>query len=102
MSEFIASQGETWYDHDFFEAGFSNADGSVLKKFSGYSYVEHWAAIVEERMAAAEIRQINAFITIGVDEPPGGPPYRQVENPCSCRVDGINLNYIGEISHDDD
>ena len=102
LSNFAASQNETWYDHDFFEAGFSKASGSILKKFGRYSYAKQWAEEIEKKMSEHNIQSINAFIMIGIDKPPDGSEYRQIENPCSHSENGIDLTYIGEITHDDE
>ena len=99
LSRFIASQGETWYDH---EAGYADTSGSVLEMFGQYSYAKQWAELVESEISARNISSINAFIMIGVDEPPDGSQYRQVENPCSHQENGINMVYIGEITHDNE
>ena len=101
LSRFIASQGETWYDHDVFEAGYCAEAGSVLEKFGQYSYAEKWASLIEVEMVAHNIPSINAFVMIQIDEFPNRPPRRQVKNPCGCKGEGINLVYIGEITYDD-
>lgn len=99
LSRFIASQGETWYDHDFFEAGYNEKEQRICKKFKGYSWVNQWAPIIEGKMKELGILEMNSFLMMVVDEPPDGKRYCQVQAPKSFNADGINLMSIGEITY---
>ncbi|WP_309383030.1 immunity 22 family protein [Cerasicoccus frondis] len=101
LSEFIASQGETWFDHDFFEFGFSSKESSSLEKmFVGHSWVEKWAPIVEEKLRELGIADYNSFAMMGIDHQPKFGEHRQVSNPRSFLASGVELVYLGEISHE--
>ena len=100
LTRFLASQGQTWYDHDFAEYGHSTKEGTVLEKFAGYSYINQWAHLVEAAMVDHKISSINVFIMIGIDEQPRFPPYRQIKKPRSHSEQGIELTYIGELTHE--
>lgn len=102
LSKFIASQNETWFDHDFIEAGFNDAEGSIKEKFKHYSYAEQWADDVANKSREIGIEDINVFIMIGIDEPSKGERYKQVSNPCSYKSQGIELIYVGEFSYSDE
>jgi hypothetical protein len=102
LNKFISSQNETWFDHDFIEAGYNAKEGSVLEKFGSYSYVNQWANAVSDKMTELGLDSINAFIMMGIDQPPNGSRYLQVSNPCSFKSEGIDLVYIGEYEYSHD
>jgi hypothetical protein len=99
LSKFIASQNETWFDHDFIEAGFSEAEGGMKEKFKHYSYADQWAEEIEEKARSMRFEGVNAFIMMGIDEPPRGSRHLQVSNPRSYNAEGIKLVYVGEFSY---
>lgn len=99
LSEFIGSQGQIWYDHDFLEVGFNDNDGSVLDKFSGHSWCDKWASQVDLTMKRMNIESINVFIMMRIDTSNRKKPYHQVKSPTSYNDSDIDLHYIGVISH---
>lgn len=101
LSHFIKSQGQSWYDHDFMEVGFSNERGSVLGMFQGHSYVEQWSPMVEEQLRTIGLDAANAFIMLGIDNQPNGQRYKQVTAPASVTVAGGDLRYLGELTYSD-
>ncbi|WP_185964293.1 immunity 22 family protein [Aliikangiella marina] len=99
LSKFIASQNQTWFDHDFIEAGFNQAETGVREKFKAYSYIEQWADRVEEKAKLLGMEDLNAFIMMGIDESPKQERHLQVSTPCSYKAEGIKLVYLGEFSY---
>lgn len=99
LSPFIASQNQTWFDHDFMESGFNNFEGNIKEKFKHYSYADQWAHEVVEMAGKMGIEDFNVFIMMGVDESSKGERYKQVSNPCSYKSKGIDLVYVGEFSY---
>lgn len=101
LSRFAASQGEIWYDHDFLEPGFNDGDTTDLaRKFSAHSWVKSWAPLVKAKMKDAGLESINAFALMGVDTPRMAQRYYQIARPRSHHAPGIDLVYIGELTHD--
>lgn len=90
VSPFARDQGETWYDHDFLEYGFSKSANSIEKLVSGYSYSEQWAAEVARRVADAGLTGVNMFVFIDKGE---------VAKPRSVKGDGYWLHYLGTIRY---
>ncbi len=101
VSRIAESQGEIWIDHDFAESGFQTSDAPIAEKFAPHSWSEFWAPLVEREMLKKSIGPINAFMMVGVDEPPGKPPYRKISNPRDVEGEGFKLFYLGELVHDD-
>jgi len=100
LSQFLASQDETWCDHDFLEVGFNSDEAeSVSQRFAGHSWVEEWAPMLEEKIKKLEVLDYNAFAMMGVEQTPDRPPNYQVSEPHSFTAEGIQLIYLGEITH---
>lgn len=97
LSPFAASQGESWYDHDFLESGYSTQLGNIAERFQGYSYVDQWAPWVEAQAKRTSLSEFNAFVLMGVDQRPGSE-YRQISKPRSYSEEGLKLVYLGEFS----
>jgi len=89
LSPFARDQGETWYDHDFLEYGWSLAP-TIAELVAGYSYSEQWAAELSRRAEAAGLRGINFFVFI--DE-------AQIAAPRSVETRDGTLHYMGTIEY---
>jgi len=90
LSKFIASQGETWIDHDFMESGFESPGDDLKKQFANYSYADTWGMELEKRCAAMNLKDINALVMLDED---------QLENPVSVKGPGFTLTYLGVIEY---
>ncbi|HLP11927.1 MAG TPA: immunity 22 family protein [Flavobacteriales bacterium] len=91
LSEFSKSQGENWYDHDFFESGFENETVTLKEKFSGYSYSNEWLPVIEQKISALNIDfNINTIAFIDKEE---------IGRPVSVKTTDFELVYIGEIEY---
>ncbi len=82
-------QGEKYYDHDFLEYGWGDAD-SIEELVKGYSYSDQWAAELARRAAAAALRDVNFFVFITDSE---------IEQPRSVLGNGYWLQYLGTIEY---
>jgi len=89
ISAFARDQGVTYYDHDFLEYGWGNAD-TIQGLVAGYSYSDQWAEELARRVAAVGLTGVNFFVFITQDE---------IEQPQSVRRDGYWLQYMGTIEY---
>lgn len=88
ISPFAASQGETFYDHDFLETEFCGEGMSVSDSLYSVSYGSSFAGQVAE--AAGDVR-FNFFILSYSED---------FSAPKSAQSDGIELTYIGRFEFD--
>jgi len=99
ISKFAASQGESYYDHDFMEVAFSPETIHTSKQFMA-SWSDQWADELDRRIKNCAIPDVNALIMMIVDTPSNHAPYYQVTNPLSFSGKGFDLFYMGEIEYD--
>lgn len=90
VSAFARDQGIMWYDHDFLEHGWGTAP-TIQELVAGYSYSDQWAEELAQRVAGAELTDINFFVFISEEE---------IEHPQSVEGDGYWLRYMGMIEYD--
>lgn len=90
LSAFARDQGETWYDHDMLEYGFSARTKSIEKLVEGYSYSDQWGAELARRAAEAGLTGINWFAFISKSE---------ISKPRSVQGEGYWLHYLGTIRY---
>ena len=90
VSEFARDQGESWYDHDFLEYGYSETCTSVEELVTGYSYHEQWRAELAERARHAGLAVSNTVVFISED---------QISQPRSVDGAGYELQYLGTITY---
>lgn len=89
VSAFARDQGVTWYDHDFLEYGWGEAD-TIQELVKGYSYSEQWAEDLAHRVAASGLMSVNFFAFINKD---------QIDLPQSVAGKGYWLRYMGVIEY---
>lgn len=89
VSAFARDQGVTWYDHDFLEYGWGNAE-TIQELVAEYSYSDQWADELAQRVAAAGLTGVNFFVFINENE---------IERPQSVDGDGYWLRYMGTIEY---
>ena len=89
ISAFARDQGVTWYDHDFLEYGWGEAD-SIQELVKGYSYSEQWAEELAYRVATSGLVSVNFFAYINKD---------QIGLPRSVAGKGYWLRYMGVIEY---
>lgn len=100
ISQFAISQGESFYDHDWFEVSFNADQTATGIKFAGASWVEKWMDEFDLRVSESGLEDVNCFISmIILDEGPRGM-YRQIKSPVSVSGEGFNLKFLGEIEHE--
>ena len=90
LSKFAASQGETWYDHDFIECGYNDKARSIGELVEGHSYSDQYAKELEEKSKLLGLSNIN-FIIFITD--------REIQNPVSVKNGSFSLNYVGKITY---
>lgn len=95
LSEFTASQGESWCDHDFLEAGWETKGRTIAERFGAYSWCVQWAAALETRAADLGVADPNSFIMLGGD--PDRPEDWRMTAPRDITAEGVDLKYAGEI-----
>lgn len=100
LSAFIGSQDQWWYDHDFLEATFNDAAGSLEQRFPMWG-VRSWGYVAEQRLADLGVTKFNAVIMFHVMNDYFGKPERQVPHPRSCTTDQVQVHYLGEVQFDD-
>jgi uncharacterized RDD family membrane protein YckC len=88
LSPFAASQGETWYDHDFVEISYLDEMESVGSLVDGHSYSDTYRDAVVARAAALGIDRANVFVWAGRE---------QFNSPNSTSGPGYQLWYLGEF-----
>lgn len=93
LSDFIESQGQDWFDHDFTEALHADGDGPVATRFGG-SWVDKWGDWVDARARGP----INVIWFMAVDRPGTPEERRPVLAPRDVAVAGLTLHYLGECS----
>ena len=87
ISEFAATQGETFYDHDFIDWKFV-PEGGLKNLVVGVSFSESFAT---ELINVAGNRSANIAIFAFEDD---------FSQPQSAKVDGIELQYVGRFAYD--
>lgn len=90
ISQFCASQGETFLDHDLMESGFRDGEPNLREFFDGFSYAEHWADDIASLAAAQGLNDANTLIFISKCE---------IAAPHSADGEGFSLAYLGEITY---
>ncbi|WP_150524236.1 immunity 22 family protein [Roseibium sediminis] len=100
LSKFAASQGETFYDHDFMEVAFSDVAVHSGKEFMA-SWSDKWADELDRRINELDVSDLNVLVMMVVEQHSSGKLYRQISNPVSASGEGFNLTYLGEIEFDD-
>jgi uncharacterized RDD family membrane protein YckC len=88
LSQFAASQGETWYDHDFVEISYLDEMGSVRSLVEGHSYCESYLDSIVAKAATLGIDRVNVFVFADKE---------QCSSPRSARGPGYQLWYLGEF-----
>ncbi|WP_179380172.1 hypothetical protein [Jannaschia marina] len=95
LSDFIESQGQLWFDHDFTEALVADptlpAEAPAAERFAG-SWSDKWGPWVDGQATVP----FNVVWFIAVDIPHGRPMERQVRAPCDATGAGVTLRYLGE------
>jgi len=90
ISQFAATQNETFYDHDFIEYGYSSEPETLPEFVENYSYSDQWlnefAAMVESNGLA----DINAFVFISDSE---------ISDPQSFENENGYLRYLGKLTY---
>src|SRR5262249_17465904 len=89
VSAFARDQGVAYYDHDFLEYGWGEAN-SMLELVRGYSYSDQWGPEFARRAAEAGPNDVNFFVCITDSE---------IEHPRSAKGDGYWLHYLGTIEY---
>ena len=99
QSDFIETQGESGYDHDFCEGIYSD---KTLERSSdlSISFVNSWGKEVDHRMKLVGIKTINAGLSLGLYEPESQREDPEVRNPVSVEGDGFIFHYMGVIEFD--
>lgn len=90
LSAFARDQGETWYDHDFMEHGYSETEVSLPELVEGHSYSEQWAEELIRRAGAAGLEGVNTLVFISQEE---------IREPRSVQGDGYWLHYLGTLQY---
>ena len=89
LSAFARDQGVKWYDHDFIEYGWGQAD-TIQELVKGYSYSDQWAEELARRAAAAGLSGVNVFVFITAEE---------IEHPRSINCALYWLHHLGTIEY---
>ncbi|MGL4322369.1 MAG: hypothetical protein ACRCS3_16035 [Paracoccaceae bacterium] len=95
ISEFSLSQQTRWIDHDFLEAGKSDAGADLNTRFAGHSWVDAWSRPVEQRAKELGIPMPNCFIMLG--GAPDKPMDWEIDHPADIIRPGVQLRYAGKI-----
>lgn len=90
VSTFARDQGETWYDHDFLEIGFSADAASIKELVAGYSYYDQYTEELAERAKQLPLTRINSFVFITES---------QISAPRTVETDDFQLYYVGKITY---
>ncbi len=88
ISPFAASQGETFYDHDFLEVQFNEKFESVDDALKGMSYSGSFA---DEVRAKVESFNFNLSVASFSED---------FSNPVSVQAENLSLTYIGRLEYD--
>ncbi len=88
ISAFAASQGETFYDHDFVDRVRAEAFMSLDEAFNGLSY---GSSFIEDVWAKIGEFDYNMVVSCYSDD---------FSAPRSANADGIELEYIGRFAYD--
>lgn len=96
ISQFAADMDASFYDHDFLETGFFNADGGgdLMALLAGHSYNASYRQEVVAAWAATGSHQPVNTVVLMFDE--------HFSAPVSAAGDGYALHYLGEFAWSDD
>lgn len=90
LSEFCASQGKMFIDHDFMELGFREDGETLAQFFAQYSYAEHWAGALCQRAESQQLTDANALLFVTDSE---------IAEPRFVSASGFALHYMGKLSY---
>lgn len=90
LSAFVASQGQTWLDHDFMETLWAGQGDGLTQRFAGAFNIKHWGDSAEARLTERGIGPFNGLIVIAEDD--RGP---LVKAPCDADGPGWHLFFLG-------
>ena len=90
ISEFFASQGEIFCDHDWMETGIRHPGTSLEEFFAPYSYAEEWSTRLSQAAILRNLNDANILIFIDRD---------QVSVPRSVKLDELELEYMGTFEY---
>ena len=87
INQFAADQGETFYDHDWVEAGFKEVE-DINGLIKGHSYSDIYSEEVLEKAKSLEIKTANTFIMADSGE---------FSTPQSKQAETYSLYYLGRF-----
>ena len=90
VSNFCATQGETFIDHDFMESGFREGEPTLREFLRGFSYAEQWADDIAALAGAQGLDDANTLIFINQDE---------IDAPRSVDGENFSLVYLGTVTY---
>lgn len=88
LSRFAADQNQTFYDHDFIEAGFGNLTDDFSKLIDGHSFANSYIDAASDAFMASGIRSANVVILAFGQE---------IHNPRSVERSSYSLMYLGRF-----
>lgn len=99
LSDFIETQGESWFDHDFCEGAFSD---EILKSAPNLkiSYSNLWGPEIDRRLKDEGIESFNAALSLGLFDPNKANDRPEVKNPVSVKGKGFTFHYMGIVEFD--
>ena len=91
ISQFAADQGESYFDQNKIEMGFSHNAATIADLVEGFSYSQQYVVELQKRADALGLSGINvfAFVTSG--------PIRE---PRSFRSELFEGHYVGKITYE--
>lgn len=96
LSQFAASQGERWFDHDFMEGGFCKGHEPLAERFEAYSWAAAWAPELEARARKLGLIHPDSFIMMTGD---ADRRYEwEMKTPKDIDLPGVKMRYAGEIA----
>ena len=99
LSDFIETQGQVWFDHDFFEGLYSEKtlNSSLDLKISFQDLYGHE---IDRRMKLVGLTTFNAGVSLGLFDPENKNDAPTVENPVSVEGHGFVFHYMGIVEFD--
>lgn len=91
ISQFAADQGESYFDQNKIEVGFSEDAATIADLVEGFSYSQQYVLELQKRADALGLSGINvfAFVTSGL-----------IREPKSFRSEKFEGYYVGQITYE--
>jgi len=99
LSDFIETQGQVWFDHDFCEGQYSEKtlNSSLDLKIS---FSNLYGQEIDRRMNLVGLTTFNAGLSMGLFDPESKNEGPEVDNPVSVEGRGFIFHYMGIVEFD--